>query len=109
MISVISADDGGSCSEIDCKILALQMWKETKSVEKNAREYFTLMSNRQELSGDHMHHYTSFRVVRHTSLHIIQGTETCATTHYSGCRLESESNILSKSELKPWNIELGYK
>lgn len=75
MITVVSADDGGSCSEIDCKILVLQMWKETESVQKNAREYFPLMSDGQELSGDHMHHYTSVRVLRHASLHISQSVD----------------------------------
>lgn len=75
MITAMSADDCGSCSEKDCKILALQMWKEREHIENNCHEYFTLMSKRQELSADHMHHYTSFRVLRCTSLHIIQGVD----------------------------------
>lgn len=85
MITVVSAADGDSCSEIDCKILALQMWKETENVQMNAHEYFTLMSNRQELSVDHTHRYTSLRALRHASQNIIQGLEAYVTTHHSGC------------------------
>lgn len=66
--------------------------------EKNAHEYFTMMSNRQDLCGDLMHHYTLFTVLRHASLHIIQRVETCVTTH-AGCWLENESNTLSKPDL----------
>lgn len=75
MITVVSTDVFGSCSEIDCKILALQMWKETENMEMNGHEYFTLISKRQKFCCDQMYHDTSFRLLTHASLHIIQGVD----------------------------------